>query len=222
MYLVEFKDITKIFHSFDIETRALDGVSLRVEPGEFIAIMGPSGCGKSTLLHILGLLDEPNAGLYTFNGENAYPAGARQRNRLINTGLGFVFQQFNLIDDLTIFDNVQLPLFYKKWSTKRRNDHVNEVLDRMGIGHRSMHYPQQLSGGQQQRAAIARAVVGEPLMILADEPTGNLDSKNGEQVMDLLTEMNREGKTIIMVTHSQKDAAYAHRIIHMIDGQLEN
>ena len=220
MYLVDLNAVTKIFRSYEVETRALDEISLKVEKGEFVAVMGPSGCGKSTLLHILGMLDEPVSGKYLFNGEDAYPASRRQRNNLMHMGLGFVFQQFNLIDDLTIYDNVQLPLFYKKWPVQKRKKRVNEVLDSLGIGHRSNHYPQQLSGGQQQRAALARAMVGEPLMILADEPTGNLDSENGEQVMDLLTALNREGKTIIMVTHSQKDAAYAHKIINMKDGRF--
>ncbi|MBT3242113.1 MAG: ABC transporter ATP-binding protein [Bacteroidetes bacterium] len=218
--MVDIKNVTRIFKSFEVETRALNDVTLRVDEGDFIAIMGPSGCGKSTLLHILGLLDEPDHGQYIFNGMSAFPASIHQRNLLLKSGLGFVFQKFNLIDDLTIFDNVQLPLFYKKWSAKKRKDRVNEVLDRMGIGHRSMHRPQQLSGGQQQRAAVARAIVGDPLLILADEPTGNLDSKNGEQVMELLAELNQEGKTIIMVTHSQIDAAYAHRIVGMRDGGL--
>lgn len=205
----------------EVETTALDHLNLTVSEGDFIAIMGPSGCGKSTLLNIMGLLDCPDEGTYTLNQSSVFPASDQQRDRIIREGIGFVFQQFNLIDDLSIYDNVQLPLFYKKWPASRRKKSVNEALDRMGIGHRGAHKPQQLSGGQQQRAALARAVVGSPNLILADEPTGNLDSNNGKQVMEILTELNKEGKTIVMVTHSAHDAAYAHKICLMKDGRVE-
>ncbi len=221
-YLLDLTELSKTFQSQELETTALDGVHLKIRSGDFVAIMGPSGCGKSTLLNMLGLLDRPNTGSYLFNGKSAFPASDKQRDELVREGIGFVFQQFNLIDDLNIFDNVQLPLYYKKWTAKKRKDRVNQVLDDMGIGHRASHKPQQLSGGQQQRAALARAIAGDPLLILADEPTGNLDSKNGIQVMELLTKLNEEGKTIIMVTHSDRDAAYAHRIINMADGRLND
>jgi len=218
--LAEISELSKVYRSDEIETRALDSVSLKIKAGEFVAVMGPSGCGKSSLLHQLGLLDVPNTGSYTFNGVKAFPASNKQRNQIVKDGIGFVFQQFNLIDDLSVFDNVQLPLFYKKWSSKARKQRVDEVLDQMSIGHRSQHFPQQLSGGQQQRVALARAIVGNPVMILADEPTGNLDSTNGRQVLELLSDLNRGGKTIVMVTHSLEDASYAHRILQMKDGAI--
>ena len=218
--LIELENLSKLYRSNELETAALNGVNLCVEKGEFLAVMGPSGCGKSTLLHMLGMLDRPSDGLYNFNGIQASPATNRTRDRLVLEGIGFVFQQFNLIDDLSVFDNVQLPVFYKKWPTKQRKERVNEVLDQVGIGHRASHKPQQLSGGQQQRAAIARALVSDPLLFLADEPTGNLDSKNGSQIMDILSKLNAQGKTIVMVTHSERDAAYAHRIVQMKDGSF--
>jgi putative ABC transport system ATP-binding protein len=219
--LLEASELVKKYHGLEIETRALDRVHIQVKPEEFIAVMGPSGCGKSTLLHILGLLDRPDSGNYLFNGQPAFPAPDKAREKLIRQGIGFVFQKFNLVDDLSIFDNVQLPLFYQNLSFRQRKIRVNEVLDEMGIGHRATHKPQQLSGGQQQRAAIARALVAQPLLILADEPTGNLDSENGHQVMEIFSKMNRAGKTIIMVTHSERDAAYAHKIIKMQDGRFQ-
>lgn len=218
--IIEVVEIRKTFRSLEVETRALERVHLNVKQGDFLAIMGPSGCGKSSLLHILGLLDKPDSGHYKLYGKPAFPTSDKERDKLMREGIGFIFQQFNLIDDLSIFDNVLLPLYYKRWTADRRKKAVNQLLDSVGIGHRAQHKPQQLSGGQQQRAAIARAVVGDPQLILADEPTGNLDSLNGQQVMEILAELNRGGKTIIMVTHSQRDAAYAHRILQMKDGQL--
>lgn len=218
--MIKINNLSKSFRTEEVETLALRGVSLEVKKGEFVAIMGPSGCGKSTLLNILGLLDNPTEGTYLFEGTDI--GGLKEKNRTtIRKGkIGFVFQNFNLIDELTIEENVELPLRYLNIGSKERKERVKNVLERMGISHRAKHYPQQLSGGQQQRAAIARAVVGRPSMILADEPTGNLDSKNGQEVMDLLTELNREGTTIVMVTHSKHDAAYTHRIINLFDGKI--
>ncbi len=218
--MIKINNLSKSFRTEEVETLALRGVSLEVEKGEFVAIMGPSGCGKSTLLNILGLLDNPTEGTYLLEGTDI--GGLKEKNRTtIRKGkIGFVFQNFNLIDELTIEENVELPLRYLNIGSKERKERVKNVLERMGISHRAKHYPQQLSGGQQQRAAIARAVVGRPTMILADEPTGNLDSKNGQEVMDLLTELNREGTTIVMVTHSKHDAAYTHRIINLFDGKI--
>ena len=217
--LLKTKGLKKFYYTEDIETTALAGVNLEVKPGEFVAIMGPSGCGKSTLLNILGLLDSPDGGSFKFNGEEISSYNERKRSQLRKHNVGFVFQSFNLIDELTVFENVELPLIYtgvKKGERKRR---VEEVLEKMQIMHRRNHFPQQLSGGQQQRAAVARAVVNNPKLILADEPTGNLDSSNGNEVMDLLTDLNEAGTTIVMVTHSEHDAKYNHRIIRMLDGQ---
>ena len=193
---------------------------MHVQKGEFVAIMGPSGCGKSTLLNILGLLDNPSGGSYYFNGTNVASFRESQRTNLRKGNIGFVFQSFNLIDELNVFENVELPLLYLKIPVKKRKEMVTIVLERMNIGHRAKHFPQQLSGGQQQRVAIARAVVANPKLILADEPTGNLDSKNGIEVMELLAELNREGTTIVMVTHSDRDSGYAHRIINLFDGEI--
>ena len=203
-----------------METTALNKVNLSIEKGEFVAIMGPSGCGKSTLLNIIGLLDNPTDGKYFFNGEEVSKFKERQRTNLRKGNIGFVFQSFNLIDELTVYENVELPLLYLKVSPAERRRKVNDVLERMKISHRKKHFPQQLSGGQQQRVAISRAVVTKPMLILADEPTGNLDSANGEEVMNLLTELNNEGTTIVMVTHSPSDADKAHRIIQLFDGHI--
>jgi len=212
--------LSKVFRTEEIETLALNEINFEVKQGEFAAIMGPSGCGKSTLLNIIGLLDNPSAGSYLFDGTDVAKFKESQRTRLRKGNIGFVFQSFNLIDELNVFENVELPLLYLKIGTRERKEMVNKVLERMNIAHRAKHFPQQLSGGQQQRVAIARAVVANPKLILADEPTGNLDSKNGLDVMSLLTELNREGTTIVMVTHSMRDAAYAHRVIDLFDGQI--
>ena len=218
--MIKTNDLTKIFRTEEVETTALNKVTLNVKEGEYVAVMGPSGCGKSTLLNILGLLDNPSAGSYIFNGTEV--ANLRERDRTIFSkgNIGFVFQSFNLIDELNVYENVELPLIYLKMKTSERKKIVEDVLERMKIGHRAKHFPQQLSGGQQQRVAIARAVVANPKLILADEPTGNLDSKNGIEVINLLTELNKEGTTIIMVTHSDRDASYAHRVVNLFDGQV--
>ena len=218
--MIKTENLQKIFRTEEVETWALNGVSLDIAAGEFVAIMGPSGCGKSTLLNILGLLDNPTEGAYVLNETDvsAYPES--QRTQLRKGVIGFVFQSFNLIEELSVFENIELPLLYMGVPTAERKEKVNAAMERMQISHRSKHYPQQLSGGQQQRVAIARAVVANPKVILADEPTGNLDSKNGKEVMNLLTELNGEGTTVIMVTHSQRDAGYATRILNLFDGQL--
>ncbi len=218
--MIKIENLVKVFRTEEIETAALNGVDLLVKKGEFVAIMGPSGCGKSTLLSIIGLLDNPTKGSYLFDGIEV--AGLREKNRtkLRKGHIGFVFQSFNLIDELNVYDNVELPLFYLKMKVSERRKKVEEVVQRMNIGHRMKHFPQQLSGGQQQRVAIARAVVANPSLILADEPTGNLDSKNGMEVMNLLSELNQEGATIIMATHSERDAAYAQRTINLLDGEV--
>ena len=218
--MIRTEKLTKVFRTEDVETTALLDVDIHVKEGEFVAVMGPSGCGKSTLLNILGLHDNPTGGKYFFNDEEVGHYKESQRTHLRRENIGFVFQSFNLIDELNVFENVELPLTYLKIPSAKRKARVREVLRRMNIGHREKHFPQQLSGGQQQRVAIARAVVANPKLILADEPTGNLDSKNGREVMDLLSELNREGTTIIMVTHSQHDAGFAHRIIHLFDGKV--
>ncbi|MDE6633939.1 MAG: ABC transporter ATP-binding protein [Bacteroidaceae bacterium] len=217
---LQLSDVKKIFRTEEIETIALGGVSLEVKDGEFLAIMGPSGCGKSTLLNILGLLDNPTEGTYLLDGEEVGRLHERQRTHARKGKIGFVFQSFNLIDELNVEQNVELPLRYLGIPADERKQRVQEILKRMAISHRAKHYPHQLSGGQQQRVAIARAVVSNPKIILADEPTGNLDSRNGLEVMQLLTQLNQEGTTIIMVTHSQRDAQYAHRIVEMLDGML--
>lgn len=217
---IEIKNLEKVFRTDSVLTVALNDVSLDIEDGSFVAIMGPSGCGKSTLLNILGLLDNPSDGKYILDGTDVSSLKEKQRTGLRKGKIGFVFQNFNLIDELTVEENVELPLRYLNVSASERKTRVKEVLERMGISHRAKHFPQQLSGGQQQRAAIARAVIARPELILADEPTGNLDSKNGQEVMDLLTELNREGTTIVMVTHSQHDAGYANRIVKLFDGHV--
>jgi putative ABC transport system ATP-binding protein len=218
--MIRTEKLTKTFRTEEVETLALRDVDIHVENGEFVAVMGPSGCGKSTLLNILGLLDNPTDGKYFFDNQEVGHLKESQRTQLRKGNIGFVFQSFNLIDELNVFENVELPLTYLKIPASRRKQMVKDVLKRMNIGHREKHFPQQLSGGQQQRVAIARAVVANPKLILADEPTGNLDSTNGREVMDLLTELNKEGTTIIMVTHSQHDAGFAHRIINLFDGMV--
>lgn len=218
--MIEVKDLTKVFKTEEVETWALDQVSLSVENGEFVAVMGPSGCGKSTLLHILGLLDTASSGAYLLDGQDVSGYSERQRNALRKGMLGFVFQSFNLIDELTVEENIALPLLYMGVPAEERRKRVEEAMARMDITHRAKHYPRQISGGQQQRTAIARAIVTRPKLILADEPTGNLDSKNGKEVMGLLGELHREGTTIVMVTHSKHDAGYADRIVHLFDGHV--
>ena len=218
--MIKTVNLQKIFRSEEVETWALNNVSLEVKKGEFVAVMGPSGCGKSTLLNILGLLDSPTGGQYFLDGTDVSKFNERQRNTLRKGVLGFVFQSFNLIDELTVYENIELPLLYMGVPTDERKKRVEEAMERMAITHRRKHFPQQLSGGQQQRTAIARAVVSRPKLILADEPTGNLDSKNGLEVMQLLSELHQDGTTIVMVTHSQRDAGYAQRIINLFDGQI--
>jgi len=218
--MIKTKNLTKVFRTDEIETYALNGVDIHVQKGEFVAIMGPSGCGKSTLLNIIGLLDNPTSGSYKFNEIEVANLKEKDRTRFRKGNIGFVFQSFNLIDELNVYENVELPLIYLKMKASEREAKVEAVLKRMKIGHRAKHFPQQLSGGQQQRVAIARAVVANPALILADEPTGNLDSKNGLEVMNLLAELNQEGATIIMVTHSERDANFAHRTINLLDGEV--
>jgi putative ABC transport system ATP-binding protein len=220
MAMIQTKNLQKVFTTDEVETTALNGVSIEINEGEFVAMMGPSGCGKSTLMNILGLLDNPSDGEYYFLGKEVGKVSERQRAQLRKGSIGFVFQSFNLIDELTVFENVELPLLYMKVPAAERKQKVEAVLERMNIMHRRNHFPQQLSGGQQQRVAIARAVVANPKLILADEPTGNLDSVNGEEVMKLLTGLNDAGTTIIMVTHSPYDAGFAHRIINLFDGKV--
>ncbi|MDB5279827.1 ABC transporter ATP-binding protein [Ferruginibacter paludis] len=218
--MIQIKELQKLFSTEEVETTALNGINLEIKEGEFVAIMGPSGCGKSTLLNIVGLLDNPSGGDYNFFGTEVAKMTERKRAQLRKGNIGFVFQSFNLIDELTVFENVELPLIYMNMPAKERKAKVETVLERMNIMHRRNHFPQQLSGGQQQRVAIARAVVAKPKLILADEPTGNLDSKNGEEVMKLLQQLNEEGTTIIMVTHSPYDAGFSHRIVNLFDGKV--
>ncbi len=218
--MIKIENLQKVYTTDEVETTALNNINVEIKDGEFVAIMGPSGCGKSTLLNIIGLLDNPSGGKYFFDGKEVSKFRERQRTSLRKGNIGFVFQSFNLIDELTVFENVELPLLYLKVPSADRKRRVEEVLERMNIMHRRNHFPQQLSGGQQQRVAIARAIVAKPKVILADEPTGNLDSANGEEVMKLLAELNEEGTTIIMVTHSPYDANYAHRIINLFDGKV--
>ena len=218
--MIHIENLVKVFRTEEVETTAINNISLEVNDGEFVAIMVPSGCGKSTLLNILGLLDNPSGGKFVFNSIDVTDFKERHRTNLRKSNIGFVFQSFNLIDELTVYQNVELPLVYQKVPAPQRKEMVERALERMGIAHRKSHFPQQLSGGQQQRVAIARAVVSNPKLILADEPTGNLDSNNGNEVMTLLKELNNEGTTIIMVTHSQSDAEHAHRIVNLLDGQV--
>ncbi len=218
--MIKTENLTKVFKTDEVQTYALNQVDIQAKKGEFVAIMGPSGCGKSTLLNIIGLLDNPTEGKYIFNGVDVSDMKEKDRTKFRKGKIGFVFQSFNLIDELNVYENVELPLVYLNMKASERKKRIDEVLLRMKIGHRAKHYPQQLSGGQQQRVAFARAVVANPDLILADEPTGNLDSKNGIEVMNLLTELNKEGTTIIMVTHSERDAAYAHRVVNLLDGKV--
>lgn len=218
--MIRTKHLSKIFRTEEIQTLALNEVNIEVQKSEFVAVMGPSGCGKSTLLNIVGLLDNPSEGSYFFDGTDVAKFRESQRTNLRKGNIGFVFQSFNLIDELNVFENVELPLLYLKIGSRERKEMVTKVLERMNIAHRAKHFPQQLSGGQQQRVAIARAVVANPKLILADEPTGNLDSKNGLEVMNLLTQLNQKGTTIIMVTHSLHDAGFAHRVINLFDGEV--
>ena len=220
--MLSLQNVTKIFRTEEVETTALNDININISSGEFVSIMGPSGCGKSTLLNIVGLLDNITDGKYYFLDKEVSQFKERQMAQLRKHNIGFIFQSFNLIDELSVFDNVELPLLYQKVPTKERKERVDAMLEKVGIMTRRDHMPQQLSGGQQQRVAVARAIVGKPAMILADEPTGNLDSKNGEDVMNLLVQLNDEGTTIVMVTHSQHHAEYAQRIINMLDGKVLN
>lgn len=218
--MIELTNLEKIFRTEEIETVALNNISMNVKDGEFVAIMGPSGCGKSTLLNIIGLLDNPTSGHYLLDGNEVGTLKEKERTKTRKGNIGFVFQSFNLIEEMTVYENVELPLTYLNIKKSERKQRVEEALKKMNIGHRAGHFPNQLSGGQQQRVAIARAVVANPKLILADEPTGNLDSKNGLDVMNLLTQLNQEGATIVMVTHSQHDASFAHRIVNLFDGKI--
>lgn len=217
--MIKITNLEKYYKTEEVQTIALNKLSFEVKEGEFAAIMGPSGCGKSTLLNILGMLDDPDGGSYMFNGIEVADFNERKRAQLRKHNIGFVFQSFNLIDELSVYENVELPLIYTGVKASERKERVEQVLEKMQIMHRRKHFPQQLSGGQQQRVAVARAVVNNPKVILADEPTGNLDSSNGNEVMDMLTELNEAGTTIVMVTHSEHDAKFSHRIIRMLDGQ---
>ncbi|HWQ36045.1 MAG TPA: ABC transporter ATP-binding protein [Blastocatellia bacterium] len=218
--LLRLEGVTKVFYTDEVETHALSGIHLEIENGEFVSIAGPSGCGKSTLLSILGLLDTPTGGNYWLNGKPVENLSLAERARIRNREVGFIFQSFNLIGDLTVYENVELPLTYRGMAAAERRKRVNEALERVGMAHRAKHLPSQLSGGQQQRVAVARAIVGQPLILMADEPTGNLDSKNGDAVMDLLKELHAGGATICMVTHDQRFSRYADRTIHLFDGQI--
>lgn len=218
--MIDIQQLYKIYRTDEIETTALNRVDVQIEEGEFVAIMGPSGCGKSTLLNLLGLLDSAEDGKYFFDGKDMLSLSEKQRAEVRKNNIGFVFQSFNLIDELTVYENIELPLIYLKVANSERKERVERMMQRMGMAHRAKHYPQQLSGGQQQRVAVARALIADPRMILADEPTGNLDSSHGNEVMNLLSELNQAGTTIVMVTHSPHDAGFASRIIHLLDGQV--
>jgi putative ABC transport system ATP-binding protein len=218
--MIKTENLSKTYRTDEIETTALDELNMKVDQGEFVAIMGPSGCGKSTLLNIIGLLDSPSSGRYYFLDKDVSACTERERALLRKSNIGFVFQSFNLIDELTVFENIELPLLYLDIPKAERKTRIDTIMDKMQISHRGGHFPQQLSGGQQQRAAIARAVIANPKLILADEPTGNLDSRNGKGVMMLLSDLNASGTTIIMVTHSQHDAGYSHRTINLLDGKM--
>lgn len=219
--MIKTTNLTKLYTTEEIETTALNNINLTIEEGEFVAIMGPSGCGKSTLLNVLGLLDTPNTGNYFFRNQDVTHLSEKERTSLRKSNIGFIFQNFNLIDELTVFENIELPLQYQGISADERKKRVNGLMKQFEIGHRGGHFPQQLSGGQQQRAAICRAIVGNQKLIFADEPTGNLDSKNGEEVMRMLKELNKSGTTIVMVTHSDIDSGYASRIIQLVDGAIQ-
>ena len=219
---IQTNKLTKQFISEKVETTAIRNINLSIEKGEFVAIMGPSGCGKSTLLNLLGLIDRPTSGSFSVNGFEADSLTEKRMTRIRRGHMGFIFQNFNLVDELNVSENVELPLIFMGTKRRERKERVDEILDHLNLGHRGRHYPQQLSGGQQQRVAFARAIVIRPKLILADEPTGNLDSKNGSMILDLFTEHNRKGATVVMVTHSQKDSSYAHRIIKLHDGEIIN
>jgi putative ABC transport system ATP-binding protein len=218
--IIETSNLMKLYRTDEVETTALDGIDLTVDDGEFVSIMGPSGCGKSTLLHLLGLIDTPSGGAYRFLGEEVGKYKEERRAPLRKANIGFVFQNFNLIDELTVYENVELALQYNKVPASQRKPRVSEVLDQMGMSHRANHFPQQLSGGQQQRVAVARAIVNKPNVIMADEPTGNLDSERGEEVMKLLTALNETGTTIVMVTHSSENARFGNRVVNLLDGRI--
>jgi putative ABC transport system ATP-binding protein len=218
--LIRLEGLTKVFYTDEVETHALSGIHLEIQRGEYVAISGPSGCGKSTLLSILGLLDSPTDGTYTLDSKPVQSLNLSERARIRNREIGFIFQSFNLIGDLTVYENVELPLTYRGMRAAERRERATQALERVGMGHRAKHLPSQLSGGQQQRVAVARALVGQPLILLADEPTGNLDSKNGEAVMELLRDLHRAGSTICMVTHDPRFARHADRTIHLFDGRV--
>jgi putative ABC transport system ATP-binding protein len=218
--IIATQKLTKIFRTEEVETTALHNIAIEVRAGEFVSLMGPSGCGKSTLMHVLGLVDRPTSGTYSFLGQDVGQLPERARTNLRKANIGFIFQSFNLLDELSVFENVELPLLYNDVPANVRRQQVDALLDKMNIGQRRNHFPAQLSGGQQQRVAIARAVINSPKLILADEPTGNLDSEHGEEVMRLLHQLNKEGSTIVMVTHSERDAAYASRTVRMLDGEI--
>jgi putative ABC transport system ATP-binding protein len=220
--MIVTEGLIKVFQAEGVETVALKNVSFEVEEGDFVAVMGPSGCGKSTLLNILGMIDNPNAGKYQFLGEEVTRLSDKKKTDMRKQNIGFVFQNFNLIDELTVEENIELPLIYLGWKKKARKKRVDEVIDQMNISHRKKLFPVQLSGGQQQRVAVARAIVANPPILLADEPTGNLDSMHGEEVMNILNDLNKQGTTIVMVTHSQRDSSYSRRIVHLFDGQIIN
>jgi len=218
--MIKLNKLTKVYRTDEVESTALNEVSFEIQKGEFVSIMGPSGCGKSTLLNIIGLLDKPDHGSFAFLGNEVAHLNEKGRSEVRKKNIGFIFQNFNLIDELTVFENIELPLIYNKVSTSERKQKVNELMEKIGISHRASHFPQQLSGGQQQRVAVARALITKPPLILADEPTGNLDSSNGNEVMELLCELHEEGTTIVMVTHSSHDASYSDRIISLLDGHV--
>jgi putative ABC transport system ATP-binding protein len=218
--MIKLDKLTKVYRTVDIESTALNNISFEIEKGEFVSIMGPSGCGKSTLLNILGMLDKPESGSYQFLDHEIATLNEKGRSNIRKSNIGFIFQNFNLIDELTVFENIELPLIYNKVPSSERKTRVNDLIEKIGISHRASHFPQQLSGGQQQRVAVARALVTKPPLILADEPTGNLDSSHGNEVMELLCNLHEEGTTIIMVTHSSHDASYSGRIINLLDGQV--
>ena len=218
--MIKLNKLSKVYRTDEIESTALNEVSFEISQGEFVSVMGPSGCGKSTLLNILGMLDKPESGSYEFLGNEVAQLNEKGRSEVRKKNIGFIFQNFNLIDELTVFENIELPLLYNKVSSSERKKLVNELIEKIGIAHRASHFPQQLSGGQQQRVAVARALITKPPLILADEPTGNLDSSHGNEVMELMCELNEAGTTIVMVTHSAHDASYSNRIINLLDGQI--
>lgn len=220
--MIVTEGLVKVFQAADVETVALKNVSFKVERGDFVSIMGPSGCGKTTLLNILGMIDNANDGKYFLFGQNVFDLNEKEKTELRKRNIGFVFQNFNLIDELTVLENIELPLIYLGWKKKERKARVEEIIEKLKISHRKNLFPIQLSGGQQQRVAVARAIIANPPLLLADEPTGNLDSMHGEEVMNILSDLNKEGTSIIMVTHSQRDATYSHRVIHLFDGQIIN